>query len=70
MEKNNALFGDYVVIDRNHTEEELMTARDKVVELICGEIRRLAKEAPEKVFIEKELMNDTKTVACKVEIIT
>lgn len=71
MEKNNTLFGDYVELNKNHTEEELMNAREKVIESVCNEIRRLAKEAPEKVFIEKDSMLrfDIKTVACKVEII-
>lgn len=72
MEKDITLFGDYVELNKNHTEEELMSAREKVIESVCNEIRRLAKETPEKVFIEKDstLRTDIKTVACKVEIIT
>ena len=72
MEKDNILFGDYVELNKNHTEEELLSAREEVIEKVCNEIRRLAKEAPEKVFIEKDskLRTDIKTVACKVEIIT
>ena len=69
--ENNTLFGDYVELNKNHTEEELMVARETLVDLVCNEIRRLAKEAPEKVFIEKDcIIPDVKTVACKVEIIT
>ena len=71
MGKNSTMFGDYVELNKNHTEEELMIAREKVIESVCNEIRRLAKETPEKVFIEKDsrLRSDIKTVACKVEII-
>ena len=72
MKKDITLFGDYVELNKNHTEEELMSAREKVIEMVCNEIRRLARETPERVFIEKDsrLKTDIKTVACKVEIIT
>lgn len=67
------LAGDYVLLKKDYTEEDLEKAREEVIEKVCDAIRKVAKETPELVFIEKHFPAKntewSKTVACKVDIL-
>ena len=51
MERQDYQFGDYVVVEGDITVEQ---AREKLVDAMCNELRRIAKEEPEQLFIEKK----------------
>lgn len=55
------LIGDYVKIPLIHTAEQLDEAREAVVNGVCEQIRQIAQETPEIVFIEKEFQDMDKT---------
>jgi hypothetical protein len=74
----STLVGDYVKLGKGATEEDLENAREQAIEKLCEAIRKVAKETPELVFIEKSYPEDDivpeelrggKTVGCKAEII-
>ena len=44
-------FGCYVELDEPPIEEELRVSKQIVVELLCDEIKRLAKEEPDQFFM-------------------
>ena len=54
------IFGEYIDFSENTTVEQ---AREVVVQRVCDELNRIAKEEPQLLFIEKE-----RTVGCKLII--
>lgn len=45
------VFGNYEATDRIPSTEEIEKAKERVVEKLCEEIRKLSKEYPEEFFI-------------------
>lgn len=67
--------GDWVQINKEHTEEELEKAREEVIEKVCDQLRQLAKDIPDLPFIVKtspeeyetpEDGKDIMTIACRI----
>lgn len=48
------IFGDYVAMD-SETEIETKMVRKTVVDDLCDEIRRIARDYPEDFFLEKDI---------------
>ena len=70
--------GDWVQINKEHTEEELEKAREEVIEKVCNQLRQLAKDIPDLPFIVKtspeeydtpEDGNDIMTIGCRIIVV-
>ena len=68
MERHGMLIGDYVKVDKDATAEEIEKAKEKVVESLCNEIHRIAKERDDFFIIHN--VDDGKTIAAKFELPT
>lgn len=50
-------FGNYQAFNIQPTTEQIELAKEKIVNDLCDEVRRLSKEHPEQFFIIKDTSN-------------
>lgn len=65
---HGALYGTYVKIDGEPTEDELSQAKSELVDTLCSMIREIAKENDDFFIIKKTLDGDATTVGVKIAV--
>ena len=71
------MYGEFIKVDGEMTEEKLEEAKEILLDKICNGIRKIAKENSEQFFIVKDFSEsdsifkgDYFTVGCKFELPT
>lgn len=49
------MFGEYESFCVMPSKEDIYAARRRIVQNLCNEVKRLARECPEEFFVEKEV---------------